>query len=102
MFTLHFRSAYSVCGLHNESLSTWFIVLKSSNRERITVLLYRRGGGGVGEGGGGEGREGELNVTYRQTYRASDEAGLRGAFAPKNAQLIQQAQFPQQAHFPQQ
>ena len=38
----------------------------------------------------GEGRGGELKCyrhtdiqTYRQTYRSSDEEGLRGAFAPK-------------------
>ena len=33
--------------------------------------------------GGGERRGGELKC-YRQTYRASDEAGPRGAFAPNN------------------
>ena len=40
------------------------------------------GGGGVGRCGG----EGSAEVlqTYLQTYRASDEAGSRGAFTPKN------------------
>ena len=39
------------------------------------------------EGRGGEGKEGELKCyiqTDRHTYRLSDEAGPRRAFAPKN------------------
>ena len=40
---------------------------------------------GGGEGlGGVEGRGAEVLQTYLQTYRASDEAGSRGAFTPKN------------------
>ena len=45
------------------------------------------GEGRDGERRGGERRGGELKCyihTYRQTYRASDEAGPRGAFATKN------------------
>ena len=44
----------------------------------------RRGAGG--EGRGGERRGGELKC-YRQTYRTSDEAGPRGAFAPKKVYI---------------
>ena len=36
--------------------------------------------------GGGEGREGELKC-YRHTEKPSDEAGPRGAFAPKKSKL---------------
>ena len=45
------------------------------------------GRGGMGRGGVGRGGGGELKCyrqTDRQTYRTSDEAGPRGAFAPKN------------------
>ena len=60
------------------------------HRTEDVIYLVRgeegRGGEGWwGEGWGGDGRELKCYIqTDRQTYRTSDEAGPRGAFAPKN------------------